>query len=343
MFSRLARVAVPLIAVASSCVLISAIGVAVAAVPDAGTGQMHGCYSTSSGAVRVIDPAAGQRCRVGERSLSWGQGMRFRGFWNARTTYSPQDVVRVTRQGGTWVAVKRSRGSLPNLWNSTAWKSLVRDGSNGGSGPPGASGPIGPAGPQGTYGPPGPQGNLGPVGLTGPQGLRGLTGPQGVPGVPGPIGPAGLASIASGGNALPVSTPAWTNQAAGAYDNSVTVTVSAPKSMFVIVLAVSDYSVQDGNWSCPTPASSDVDSGDIPALQLDGADVQPAGTADPLNDPSTARFTYMRPMYLPGGTHTISLGLRSSYCASHVDASSDDPGSQTLSNVQLSVSNAGPN
>lgn len=48
-------------------------GVAYAAIPDSGTGVISGCYSTITGAVKVIDAQSGKTCGVLEKPLSWNQ------------------------------------------------------------------------------------------------------------------------------------------------------------------------------------------------------------------------------------------------------------------------------
>src|SRR5438034_11104221 len=47
-------------------------GIAYASIPD-GSGVIHGCYSSTSGALRVIDTAMGQICSATERVLNWNQ------------------------------------------------------------------------------------------------------------------------------------------------------------------------------------------------------------------------------------------------------------------------------
>jgi len=46
-------------------------GVAVAAIPATGTGLITGCRSKSTGALRVIDAQAKQKCKSTEKSLAW--------------------------------------------------------------------------------------------------------------------------------------------------------------------------------------------------------------------------------------------------------------------------------
>src|SRR5215472_5492842 len=50
-------------------------GMAVASIPDA-KGVLHACYSTKTGAVRLIDTAKKQKCETGEKSVSWNQAGR---------------------------------------------------------------------------------------------------------------------------------------------------------------------------------------------------------------------------------------------------------------------------
>jgi hypothetical protein len=47
-------------------------GVAWATIPD-GSGQIHACYKSSSGDLRVIDPSAGGACKPSETALMWSQ------------------------------------------------------------------------------------------------------------------------------------------------------------------------------------------------------------------------------------------------------------------------------
>lgn len=82
-------------------------GVAYATIPDLGTGLIHGCYSSSTGALRVIDPSKGQKCASGQRSLSWNQ----RGIKGAT---GPRGPV-----GPTGPASLAS--CLPDLSNSPTW------------------------------------------------------------------------------------------------------------------------------------------------------------------------------------------------------------------------------
>jgi len=101
-----------------------AVGVAYGAIPDA-TGVIHGCYSTSKGALRVID--SGARCANGEAALNWNQT-------GPSGPAGPQGAPGPAGPAGS-------------------------------TGSPGDPGPAGPAGPQGDPGPAGPQGLPGSQGV----------------------------------------------------------------------------------------------------------------------------------------------------------------------------------
>jgi collagen triple helix repeat protein len=106
-------------------------GVAVGAIPDPGTGLIHGCYD-ARGTLRVIDPnpPASQTCATGETPISWNQTGPIGPTGNTGPTGPP---------GAT--------------------------GATGGTGATGATGPAGPAGPAGSAGAAGPQGSSGFVGV----------------------------------------------------------------------------------------------------------------------------------------------------------------------------------
>src|SRR5262245_44143536 len=46
------------------------VGVAWAAIPDP-AGVIHGCFKSSNGNLRVIDPGAGGTCNASEQSVEW--------------------------------------------------------------------------------------------------------------------------------------------------------------------------------------------------------------------------------------------------------------------------------
>src|SRR4051794_22455849 len=59
------------LAVVSVTILVAVGGAAYASVPDA-AGVIHGCYSKTSGSVRIIDSST-QACSTTENGLNWNQ------------------------------------------------------------------------------------------------------------------------------------------------------------------------------------------------------------------------------------------------------------------------------
>jgi hypothetical protein len=111
-----------------------------ASVPDA-NGVIHGCYKTSTGALRVLDTATTKKCPAGTVALTWN---------------------RTGRRGATGA---RGPTGAP--------------GPTGPAGPTGAAGPSGPAGPSGRAGASGRRGATGPGGPKGATGPTGPRGPAG--------------------------------------------------------------------------------------------------------------------------------------------------------------------
>src|SRR5687768_3086527 len=134
----------PLVAIVVVLSVVAITGIAAASIPAPG-GVINSCYDPRSGFVRVIDTAAGQTCRSGERALDWNQT-------------GPQGPAGAPGAPGA-------------------------PGATGPAGPAGDVGPAGPAGPQGADGPAGatgatgPAGEVGPAGPAGPQGADGPAGP----------------------------------------------------------------------------------------------------------------------------------------------------------------------
>jgi hypothetical protein len=52
--------------------LVAAVGIGYAAIPSS-DGVIHGCYTTASGALRIIDAEAGDTCTKRETPLNWSQ------------------------------------------------------------------------------------------------------------------------------------------------------------------------------------------------------------------------------------------------------------------------------
>ena len=122
-------------------------GVAYATIPDGG-GVIHACMLKNVGTIRLIDPAAGQKCSPTlEIAVDWNQ----RGQQGNAGPVGPSGPA----------------------------------GPAGEKGDPGSPGPTGATGATGPQGPKGDTGEAGLQGPTGPQGPAGPAGPQGPQGVPG--------------------------------------------------------------------------------------------------------------------------------------------------------------
>jgi len=59
----------PAVALGLAAFVMSATGLAVAAIPDS-KGVIHSCYAKSDGALRVV---SGKKCQAGEKKLSWNK------------------------------------------------------------------------------------------------------------------------------------------------------------------------------------------------------------------------------------------------------------------------------
>lgn len=94
--------------------------VAMAVIPDPGSGVIHGCYDDSTGALRVIDPSTSS-CSGTETALDWNaRGLNWRGSWALTTSYAVGDAVAYN--GSSYVAVTASTRSRPP---SAAWATLA--------------------------------------------------------------------------------------------------------------------------------------------------------------------------------------------------------------------------
>jgi hypothetical protein len=146
---RLTKRAIIVSAVATAT-LLAAGGVAIASVASRGGGVLHGCYSTSTGALRLINPPAHQYCKAGEKAIQWNaSGITWRGNWNRNITYSVHDAV--VYGGSSYLATAGGAGRVPSA-SSRAWSVLAASGASGPAGPAGATGPTGPTGPAGPSG-----------------------------------------------------------------------------------------------------------------------------------------------------------------------------------------------
>jgi len=123
-------------------------GAAFAAIPDS-TGVINGCYQKNVGNLRVIDPSAGDNCRLSEVPISWSQT-------GPQGPQGPKGDTGATGPQGP-------KGDT---------------GATGPQGPKGDTGATGPQGPKGDTGATGPQGPAGPQGPPG-SGLAGQSCPSG--------------------------------------------------------------------------------------------------------------------------------------------------------------------
>ncbi|HEV3313104.1 MAG TPA: hypothetical protein VG815_21550 [Chloroflexota bacterium] len=124
---RLFRRSALAIIVATSLIL-AATGVAVANIPDAGTGVFHGCVSNANGVVRLFDPSKGAGCTSQEHGVSWNErGVNWRGTWSSSTSYRTDDAVG--HDGSSYLAKTGNTNALPG--KSSDWTVLSMAGTNG--------------------------------------------------------------------------------------------------------------------------------------------------------------------------------------------------------------------
>lgn len=224
------------VVLAAAVVAVPLTGVAWAAIPDAGTNLIHGCYSRD-GALRVIDPSSTDHrmaeCTSRETAISWNQE-------------GPKGDTGLPGDAGP----KGDKGDP----GEPGPQGLP--GEQGARGEPGAAGPAGPQGEKGdpgddgAQGPAGPPGEKGADGAAGPTGPAGPIGPMGPAGAIGPQGPAGGLSgyqrvqqthtVAAGFFAnLGVTCPAGTVVLGGGYTSDAVLTVQG------------SYPASDTVWSVP--------------------------------------------------------------------------------------------
>ena len=151
------------VALGATVVMLAGGGVAIASIPDAGTGIFHGCYSSSTGALRLVNPSAREVCKKGWHAVSWNAaGITWEGTWSPTTAYSVHDAV--VYDGSSYIAKLPSTGKIPPN-NHHHWSLLAAAGAPGLTG---ATGATGATGPQGLPGSPGATGSTGPTGPPGP-------------------------------------------------------------------------------------------------------------------------------------------------------------------------------
>jgi len=148
--------------------LIALSGIAYATIPDI-SGLISAWYSSTSGALRVIDSAA--KCSAAERALSWNQ----------TGPAGPQGLKGATGAAGAQ-GPKGDAGAAGPQGPQGAKGDAGTAGAQGATGDPGGAGPQGPQGAKGDTGATGAQGLKGDTGATGAQGLKGDAGPNNVAG-----------------------------------------------------------------------------------------------------------------------------------------------------------------
>jgi hypothetical protein len=150
-----------------------------ASIPDS-NGLIHGCYAKTSGALRAIDTAKGQKCAANELALTWNQ---------------------TGPKGATG-----AKGAAGAKGATGAQGIQGKVGPSGSRGPTGAQGVAGETGPTGSRGPTGAQGRGGPTGPEGATGVQGASGRNGSTGSTGPSGPTGPQGTFNNANQVVTST-----------------------------------------------------------------------------------------------------------------------------------------
>lgn len=113
-----------------AALILAATGVAMANIPDTGTGIFHGCVATN-GSLRVIDPSKGQVCNGTEQSVSWNSvGINWKGFWSSSTAYVSGDAV--SYGGSSYIATAASSDKPPPA--AGRWSLLALEGPAGADG-----------------------------------------------------------------------------------------------------------------------------------------------------------------------------------------------------------------
>lgn len=247
------------IIITATAALSTAGGVAYAAIPSSVTSNISGCYTTTGGALRVIDAQAGVTCKSTETAIKWSsQTLTTRGTWSSATNYLVNDVVALN--GSSYVARLANKNVSPP--NTTNWLLLASKGATGttgatgpagpaggqgATGATGASGPTGPTGPKGDTGANGPAGPAGGTGATGPKGDTGATGATGATGPKGDSGPTGPkgdtgATGATGATGLSNFSTVNGSQTYIGTSGSTTVTASCPGGTVALGGGYSTYS-----------------------------------------------------------------------------------------------------
>jgi len=173
------------ILVAGVAAALVAASIGLASIPD-GNGVIHGCFSKSGGAVRVID-AGNTTCKDGETSLNWNQ-QGVAGAPGAQGPAGPAGAAGPIGPVGP-MGAKGDTGAAGPIGPAGPAGATCAKGDTGAAG---LAGPVGPVGPAGAAGAKGDKGDTGATGAPGPVGPAGAVGPKGDTGLVGPPGPGGL-------------------------------------------------------------------------------------------------------------------------------------------------------
>jgi hypothetical protein len=174
-------------------VALTVTGIAVAATR--GSGVIHSCYSTRTGAIRIVKDA---NCRPGEKPLAWNRrgptgarGARgFKGAAGARGVTGPGGATGPFGATGPLgpTGITGVAGATGPVGSTGITGATGATGATGGDGKPGEAGSTGATGATGGDGKPGQNGTTGP---TGPKGATGASGPIGSTGRTGTTGSTG--------------------------------------------------------------------------------------------------------------------------------------------------------
>jgi hypothetical protein len=150
--SRLLRSRLAIATTASVVTMGVAGSVAVASIPDEGTGVFHGCVNNATGVMRVVDPS--KTGTLGSCITKAGVLQETAITWNQTGPPGPQGLQGLKGDPGA--------SGAPGATGAQGSQGVTGD-----KGDPGAPGTVGPAGPTGAAGPQGPAGpsTAGPSGL----------------------------------------------------------------------------------------------------------------------------------------------------------------------------------
>lgn len=258
-----------------------------------GIAKAHGYTGTEAEWLDSLKGAAGAPGKD-------GKPFRWRGAWDASTSYAKLDAVEHNGSCYVWTDdADSTAGDEPGV--DELWELCAAKGAKGAKGDPGAAGAPGP---QGLTGPQGPQGEKGEKGDTGPQGPQGEKGEKGDTGPQGPQGPAG-----SGGSAeLPLVLG---NLAAQIGDAAAgTIPVYAGDEAWAIEKLIKDYTgdndligyIPDTTWVAAymaaqktllklLPDSAAADAGKLLQVGADGAAAWGDKLPTALKNPKALTFT----------------------------------------------------